>query len=202
MLGRVVGANGGQLPGAVRSAGGFVWATRRLACVRAPVGPTLDAVHTSAAGTVAVEAKTAEPWRAAPKVAISTQYDVPASKVSDKTVRTVESLRDGRLTYRCLDAAQLVKHLLGVHSALSPDSAPATLVLLYWRPSAPGRHADLLDLLESEIDDFAGRVDDQPVTVMGVSTCELLADWSKSGSPGWLTEHAAGLRQRYDPEFS
>jgi hypothetical protein len=74
-----------------------------------------------------------------------------------------------------------------------------SLVVLYWRPSTPGRYWWLFDLLEEEIADFASRVDDQRVAVKGLGTSRLLDDWSAAGSPDWLSAHAAALRRRYDP---
>jgi hypothetical protein len=172
----------------------------RVSGVRARVGPTLDAVHESAAGTLAFEAKTAEPWRAPPPVAISPQYDEPARRVSAKTLATLLALRDGAVRYRCLDAAQLVKHLLGAHSALSAGAlrGPASLLVLFWRPSEPGGYADLFDLLNAEVEDFAGRLDDQPIRIIALSTSRLLDDWSAPSSPEWLSQHAAALKARYD----
>ena len=132
----------------------------RVAVVRSPVGPTLDALRESPAGTLAFETKTAEPWRGLPTVAISSQYDQPAARASAKTLQTLLALRDRTLVYRCLDAAQLLKHLLGIHSALSVGALPrpATLVVLHWRPSEAGDRADLFALRDSEIEDFAVRV--------------------------------------------
>ena len=157
----------------------------RVSGVRSPVGPTLDAVHESTAGTLAFEAKTAEPWRSPPAVAISTQYDGPAGRASAKTLQTLLALRSGALRYQCLDAAQLLKHLLGIHSALSAGSlpAPASLVVLYWRPFEPGGHAELFDLLDAETADFAARLDDQPVAIIGLSTSQLLDEWSQPAAP-------------------
>jgi hypothetical protein len=90
----------------------------RVAGVRSRVGPTLDAVLESAAGTIAIEVKLAEPWRDTPGPAFSPQYHDPAAKVSAKTRQAIDAIRGGELGYRCLDAAQLIKHLLGIHTAL------------------------------------------------------------------------------------
>lgn len=172
----------------------------RVTGVRAPVGPTLDVVHESAGGTVAFEVKTAEPWRGPPRVSISHQYDGPARAVSAGVSVTLEDLRAGDLSYRCLDAAQLVKHLLGIHSNLASGriAAPAKLILLYWRPSEPGPHAGMFDLLASEMADFAARVDDQPVAVEGVGTHQILDAWSRHEHDARLAERVGQLRARYD----
>jgi hypothetical protein len=172
----------------------------RVNGVRAPTGPTLDTVLQTQAGTIAVEAKTCEPWRGAPKRAVSGQYDAPAAALSSRTTSTVRAVRDGTTGYRCLDAAQLLKHLLGLNHAIHADriSSPVELVVLYWRPSRPGLHSALFDRFEDELADFAERVSDQPVAVRGVATWCLLADWL-AGPSGWLREHADALAARYDP---
>lgn len=171
----------------------------RVAGVRSRVGPTLDAVVSGTLGTLAVECKTAEPWRNPPVVELSQQYDVPARRVSQGTWRVLEALRSGAVSYRCLDAAQLLKHLLGIHSALDAGTlrGPVSLVLMYWRPSRPGPHGPMFDTLAAELTDFAGRLGDQPVQILGWGTDELLARWEETGT-GRLAEHAQQLRARYD----
>jgi hypothetical protein len=80
-----------------------------------------------------IESKLVEPWRP-PSVALSSQYDEPARWVSPRTAATLGEPRDGRLTYRALDAAQVLKHLLGIHSQRSagvlPEHVDLVLVLL------------------------------------------------------------------------
>jgi hypothetical protein len=167
----------------------------RVIGVRAQVGPTLDAVLD---GSVAVETKVAEPWRSRPKVEISVQYDAPAAGlgIGDAVV----ALRRTR-PYAALDAAQLVKHLLGVHSAVEQKvlSPSAKLVLLYWRPSRPGTFGALFDLLAEELADFAARFATDDIAIEGWPTCELLDQWEGSAT---LAEHAVRLRVRYDPPLS
>lgn len=153
----------------------------------------------TAAGSVAIEAKVCEPWRSPPKRSISLQYDKPAAALSPGTYATVEAVRDGSARYHCLDAAQLLKDLLGINDALGAKrlGAPAQLVLLYWRPSDPGAYADMFDLLETELADFGRRVKDQRIAVRGVSTRDLLADWL-AGDVAWLRDRARRLAARYD----
>jgi hypothetical protein len=172
----------------------------RVKGVRARVGPTLDAVRSTGSGSVAIEAKVAEPWRSAPKVMLQRQYDAPAAAVSPGTIGMLEALRSRELAYRCLDAAQLLKHLLGVHSALNAGAvtAPATLAFVYWRPSESGCHSALFEMLEAELDDFKDRLGDQAVAITRRSTCELLTEWSSDGASGRVRAHAAALRERYD----
>lgn len=172
----------------------------RVDGVRAPTGPTLDAVLQTPVGTVAVEAKTCEPCRGAPKRSISVQYDAPGAALSSRMTSTVRAVRDGTTDYRCLDAAQLLKHLLGLNHGIRADrvGSPVELVVLYWRPSRAGTHSALFDRFEDELADFAERISDQPVAVRGVATRSLLAEWL-GGPSGWLPEHADALAARYEP---
>jgi hypothetical protein len=176
----------------------------RVRGVRSRVGPTLDAVLQAEEGAVALEVKTAEPWRKAPRREISSQYDPVAEQVSPGVIDAVRAVRSGRADYQCPDAAQLLKHLLGIHSAVVDGTlhGPVRLVVLYWRPIRAGEHEALFDRLELELGDFAERVRDQPVAVSGISTRELLAEWSGGDAAPWLREHAQALRARYDPDLS
>jgi hypothetical protein len=132
---------------------------------------------------------------------MSRQYDASAARVSPKTRAMLDAVRAGALGYRYLDCAQLVKHLLGIHSALELGalSAPVTLVLLYWRPSQAGCFTDLFAQLEDEVADLAACLDDQPVTMTAISTSSLLDVWTAEDQPRWLREHAGHLARRYDP---
>jgi hypothetical protein len=58
----------------------------RVKGVRAPVGPTLDAITSTGAGSVAIEAKVAEPSRSAPKVVLQRQRDALAAAVWPGTI--------------------------------------------------------------------------------------------------------------------
>ncbi|MEJ7894713.1 MAG: hypothetical protein WKF94_18935 [Solirubrobacteraceae bacterium] len=172
----------------------------RVTGVRAPVGPTLDAALDAPGGSVFVEAKSAEPWRGPPKVSLSTQYDAPAKAHSPETLITLEALRSGDLTYTCLDAAQFLKHLLGIATALERSivTGSAKLCLLFWRPADAGPYADMFNRLEAEFDDLAARLDDQDVELVRRGTTDLLDDWFDGSKPKWLQAHAAALRCRYD----
>lgn len=172
----------------------------RVTGVRSRVGPTPDAILQGASGTVVIEAKVAEPWRREREQKVSVQYDERAARLSPRALAVVEAIRTGALAYKHLDAAQLVKHLLGIHSALEDGSLaePVRLVLLYWRPSDTGRHTDAFEQLEDEFVDLAARLGDQPVTMTAASTSAVLDTWSGHAQPAWLRQHAARLRARYD----
>lgn len=78
--------------------------------------------------------------------------------------------------YLCLDAAQLLKHLLGIHSAVRDGDlrGPVRLVVLHWRPTRASGFEAMFDRFESELADFAERVGDQPVPISGINTRDVL----------------------------
>jgi hypothetical protein len=172
----------------------------RVRGVVSRVGPTLDAVLDSAEATLAIEAKLAEPWRGVPGNEISRQYDAPAAHLSHGTRSVVEAIREQRLGYQHVDAPQLVKHLLGIHSAIERGElgSRTTLILLYWRPSGTGAYGAAFAHIEREFADFAERLADQPIALRAVGTDTLLAEWAGEDRPAWLQAHAAQLTLRYD----
>jgi hypothetical protein len=119
-------------------------------------------------------------------------------------IEALRAVRENRAGYLCLDAAQLLKHLLGIHSAIRDGGlrGPVRLVVLYWRPTRAGDYEAMFNRFESELDDFADRVRDQLVPVSGTNTRDLLALWSDGDTEPWLREHARVLRGRYDPDLS
>jgi hypothetical protein len=147
-----------------------------------------------------IEAKVAEPWRAEPERKMSGHYDEAAARVSAGTLAVVDAIRNGALSYKHVDAAQLVKYLLGIYSALQDGTLtePTRLVLLYWRPTDTGRHTVAFQQLEDEFVDLAAPLDDQPVAMTASSTGAMLNAWSGHAQPAWLRLHAAQLRARYD----
>lgn len=167
--------------------------------VRAPVPPTLDVVFTEEERATVIESKFLEPWRDDAATSISTQYDTTAAAVSKSTVATLEGIRSGEIAYCALGAAQMLKHLLGVHSAISDGKLPGQcrLVLAYWEPADSAEHGSSIQQLKAEIEDLGARLSDQPVRVSGLSYRELWETWATSDAPGWLRAHAHLLQDRY-----
>jgi hypothetical protein len=171
----------------------------RVSGVRSQVGPTLDAVISSPDSAVAIETKLAEPWRDRPGSRLSEQYDLPAARVSFNTRAVLDQIRRDELGFEFLDARQLVRHLLGMHSAIDAGTLPesATLLFLYWQPSNPGPFENLFSRLSAECAVLDERLDDQPIRIVAQGTNELLDSWQMSNER-WLWQHAEYLRRRYD----
>lgn len=171
----------------------------RINGIKSSIAPILDVVFRDEEQAVLIDSKVIEPWRKQDEVDLSRDLDKSAAAVSPGFVATVEALRSGELAYVALDADELIRHLLGIHSAIAKDRLPAksTLVALHWTPTDPGQLADLFALLSAEIADFAQRLADQSVTIRGLTYPELWAGWAADGAPEWLRNHAAHLDRRY-----
>ncbi|MBW3579255.1 MAG: hypothetical protein KY462_16280, partial [Actinobacteria bacterium] len=97
--------------------------------------------------------------------------------------------------YRHLDAAQLLKHYLGVRSQF-PDRR-VTLAYLYWEPiNAPEIAA--CSIHAAELAEFEQNVKDPTVRFLAMSYRHLWDDWGSADRPAWLRQHADALRRRYE----
>jgi Protein of unknown function (DUF429) len=105
-----------------------------------------------------------------------------------------ERLVENPLRYRYLDAAQLIRHYLGLRTT-HPDR-PVTLAYLYWAPTNCDDIAPCVIHAE-EVRDFRGQVADPAVQFIGMPYTQLWADWASPDQPTWLRDHAAMLRDRY-----
>ena len=101
---------------------------------------------------------------------------------------------DPRL-YRHLDAAQLVKHYLGLRNTFPGRNV--TLLYLFWEPTNAAdfpefrRHRD-------EIATFAESTSVSAVHFIAMSHPELWTEWETLEKPAWLGGHVAYLRARYE----
>jgi hypothetical protein len=97
--------------------------------------------------------------------------------------------------YRHFDAAQLVKHYLGLRRRF--EGRPLTLAYLYWTP-ANLEEIPACSIHVAELAEFRTRVRDPKMRFMAMSYRELWDDWSSPSRPPWLRRHVAALRRRYD----
>ncbi|MGB5104488.1 MAG: hypothetical protein WBO04_14390 [Steroidobacteraceae bacterium] len=150
---------------------------------------------------VAVESKFLEPLRAK-SAAFSTQYAGPFLGHSQQPLiaegpwgRMYQTLCSDPQTYRYLDAAQLVKHYLGlIHSFATLER---TLVYLYWEPSNATELAVYRDL-RREVSDFATAVAGCRTRFVAIAYPGLWREWQQNRAQFDLSQHIERLRQRYD----
>ena len=97
--------------------------------------------------------------------------------------------------YRHLDAAQLMKHYLGLRQRYGGDRA-VTLAYLFWEPTNADDVAACL-IHAAEVREFARCVNDPRVQFLSTSYRALWEEWERPDMPQWLRDHAAALRMRY-----
>ncbi len=108
-----------------------------------------------------------------------------------------EHLVENPIRYRYLDAAQLVKHCLGLKTSY-PDRR-VMLLYLYWEPSNASELAPCA-IHRAEIGDFCKSLRDPKLHFVAMSHRELWNEWLAVDHPAWLREHVEALRERYDVE--
>jgi hypothetical protein len=162
--------------------------------VKSPSGlrgtpPTLDCV-VDGAHVLAIESKcteTFEPHRAE----FAAAYAELMSKAHASWTAEYQRLIEDPRRYRYLDAAQLVKHYLGLRHQFTDRYV--TLAYLYWEP-ANAEHVPACVVHAAEVREFAKRVDDAHITFVGMSYRALWDEWAQLG----YGEHVVALRRRYD----
>jgi hypothetical protein len=171
----------------------------RISGIKSSIAPIIDVVFRDDDQALLIDSRVVEPWFQQPEVDLTHQLDKAAAAASPGVVATIEALRSGELTYLTIDAAELIRHLLGISSAITKERLPAecTFVALHWVPADPGKLAELFTLIDAEMADFIARVGDQAVTIRSLSYAELWASWEAESAPEWLREHARRLDVRY-----
>lgn len=136
-----------------------------------PRSPNLDLMLQLADGSrVAIESKFTEPYRPT-AVGLSPRY-FPDQRLlwADSGLTRAQTLADGlRQRWEYLDAAQLLKHMLGL--ACDPSEAPTTLLCLWFDAGTAEAHAH-----REELAKFARAVDGDAVRFRSMTYQELLAN--------------------------
>lgn len=158
--------------------------------------PNLDLVVEGPEGVVAVESKCLEPL--SPHVAdFAPVYFTHVTDERRQTSWFAEMQRLARepRAYRWLDAAQLIKHALGV--SYTYPSQPAVLLYIYWEPSDKDKFSIFAEH-RAEIGRFSASIQGGGgPEFVSMSYPELWKQWETPGSPDWLRTHLARLRARY-----
>lgn len=163
--------------------------------------PWLDAAITTPTTLVGIESKRFEPFRPGKTTQFSEAYDSRdwGPGMARFTAMRL-ALTEGRQTYRCLDAAQLVKHAYGLRAQGLKRAKGAVLVYLHAAPAtwANGKPVspDAIARHQAEIADFARAVKGDDVSFVALRWADLLADWVKVPA---LAAHAAAILARFGP---
>jgi len=155
--------------------------------------PTLDCV-VDGPRVLAVESKCLETF-GAHEAEFNSAYRDVVDALADPTWRAeYQRLVEDPRRYRFLDAAQLVKHYLGLRRQF-PDRL-VILAYLYWQPTNASDVAVCV-IHAAEVEEFTQRVNDPRVRFLGMSYRRLWEDWAAEDRPDWLNEHVGALQQRY-----
>ncbi len=156
--------------------------------------PHLDLLALSGGAVLGVESKCTESLtRKEAKFAHS--YETLVEEISDEHWKSVyRELKADPRAFQHLDAAQLVKHYLGLRKSYPQQRI--TLMYLFWEPLNASSY-DVFRSHRKEIAQFSSAISGSSVAFQAQSYPELWRDWDRRSEPEWLGEHVANLRGRY-----
>ena len=159
--------------------------------------PHLDLVLTNENSVLGVESKLTEPL--APKQAKFTEsYDALAERRGGTNwFAHLRFLRENPAHYKWVDAAQLIKHALGLMNCF--EEKERTLVYLYWRP-LNWEEIDAYRGLNEEIQNLQAAVADKECGFAYLSYNELWQRWERLLDASWK-DHLRALKGRYQLEL-
>ena len=156
--------------------------------------PTLDCLI-AGPRVLAVESKCTETFAAHEAMFRAVYHDVVASLAHPTWRAEYDRLVEDPRRYRFLDAAQLIKHYLGLRRRFT--GRPVTLAYLYWEPTNAAEVATSV-VHAAELAEFSRLVGDPSMRFIGMAYRTLWNDWAQRDQPSWLRAHVTALRQRYD----
>jgi hypothetical protein len=145
---------------------------------------------------VCIESKFLEPlWPKEAKFADS--YESVIETLAEPMWAAVyKELKGNRRLFKFLDAAQLVKHYLGMRNTLGSVKAEQALLYVYWEPANAGdieefcRHRD-------EVRYLTEAVSGGQIRFVARSYRQLWAEWRDTSSWAGMGAHLSNLEQRY-----
>ena len=158
--------------------------------------PNLDLFATGPEGTVAVESKFIEVL-GRKKAKFKPAYAGAIERLAEPSWRDVyQSLVHDPSRFTRLNAAQLVKHYLGMRHSLVEHSRPQVLLYVYWEPTNLNA-AGAFSTHRAELEVFAAEVAGSEVRFIWLSYAELWAEWGSGAGWAGSEEHLEALRARY-----
>ena len=156
--------------------------------------PNLDVLIERADRVVAIESKCTEHLSTHP-ARFAASYDTRILDARRESVwfREMQRLIEAPQAYRCVDAAQLIKHALGLMHGY--HDRRVTLLYLYWEPQNAGDYP-VFEEHRSETAAFAERVAGSDLAFEAMTYNDLWSSWEETAAP-WLGAHLRDLRSRY-----
>ena len=162
--------------------------------------PNLDFYAAGPSGVVAVESKFTEVLEAKEAVFAASYKRAVARLAEVAWARLYKSIVADPKQFVYLDAAQLIKHYLGIRYSLGAIEGPKVLLYAYWEPSNAGGIPEYA-AHRAEVAAFASAVSGSEVRFVPVSYPGLWASWAMLPSWRGAQAHVAALRARYDVEL-
>ena len=159
--------------------------------------PNLDFLVDGPKIIVAVESKFLEPL-VRPKPKFAERYNSVIRNLAEPAWQGMyQSLLDKPTQFSHLDAAQLVKHYLGIRHTFRDSPVAKVLVYLFWEPT------NAEDIPESvkhrqEVELFLREVEESEIRFVDLSYRELWQYWSEASGWEGMSAHIEALRQRYE----
>ena len=161
--------------------------------------PQLDVVFEKEEKVIAIESKFTE-YLKSKKPEFKKIYE---EKINDdrrdgKWFKEMQRLNPDKNTtdsYKCLNAAQLIKHAFGLAREFHGKSI--VLLYLYWEPENADDYENI-KTHRNEIEKFTCRVAGDEISFKEMTYRQLWKTWESKSPPAWLREHIHQLRKRYD----
>ncbi len=154
--------------------------------------PNLDVVVRGSDVLVAVESKCTE-YLSRTRGEFKDAYDPLVEKMEAGWREVFQIVRKQPDHFGGLDAAQLVKHYLGIRRSV-PERRKV-LLYLFWEPQNAGSFSVFAEHRRS-VAEFSGMVEGSEVEFQQQSYAELWASWASGASPA-VKEHLDQLQKRY-----
>ena len=159
--------------------------------------PNLDFLAAGPNILVAVESKFLEPLRPK-KASFKNGYVSIIRDLADPAWQAMyKSLLDDPTRFVHLDAAQLVKHYLGIQNAFRNCRVAKVLVYLYWEPINAEDIAEFV-LHRYEVAQFSSEIRESGVRFVALSYPRLWRNWSMGSGWGGMPSHLDALMRRYN----
>ena len=160
------------------------------------IPPNLDFLAAGPNTVVAVESKFLETLR--PKKALFRESYNPLIQAQAEPAweTTYRALLDDPTKCDYLDAAQLVKHYLGIRNTFKDCGVPQVLLYLCWEPT----NAEDIPEFEQhryEVALLSREVEESEIRFVGLSYPQLWQDWSTTSGWRGMLAHVHSLRRRY-----
>ncbi len=160
--------------------------------------PNLDFMAAGSKILVAVESKFLETLRARKAAEFKESYHSVIQTWAEPAWQDpYRALLDDPMKFTYLDAAQLVKHYLGIRHTFRDCRVDQVFLYLFWEPT------NAEDILEygkhrQEVELFSREVEESEIRFVALSYSQIWQNWSKVSAWGGMLAHIEALRQRYE----